>query len=317
MSVQVRHKFASAGAGTQLTATYDETTPLDANHGHVLLVRSQAGSSVVVNAPPTPAGFTPIFTPTIAQSGAFTVREDWFRARGNGTINSAVVTATASIVRHASLWAIDGVTKDDFENTATFVSATGSTNVTSRTITIPAASVSNVVNLVGLALSAGNGSTTGFSWVEDGATVAFAGSSSTSTFSTRHENVGSPSAQTYATNPWTTAGLAALSGASFGGSVPAPVIQFTEYDTVAVRDFRGSTSSSGAVTHSISPTTNTFEPEEGLFLIYQTNAVQYFTVTSTAPSATPVNTAITIPAYPSDASGLEILIKEGGALTPL
>lgn len=316
MSLIVRTKTGSAASGAAMTITYDETAALDATHGHVLILRSQAGSSVDP-VPTTPTGFVQARTPVIATSGGFTVRIDYFRARGNGTINSVSVAANTSVTRHGVLHAIDGITADDL-GIANAAEHTTNANVTTRTITIAASTKSNVVDLAAVATSGTNGSTSGFAWTGDPVTGnGFPGTGSTNTFASRYTHVGAPAARTFTTT-WTTAGLAVMSGIQVGGSTPAPTISRTDYDAVSIRDFRASTPTSGnTLTHTISPTTNVAEPNDGLFIIFQTEATQYFTVTSSDSGGGSVDTALTIPPHNAAISGLEILIKEGGALTPL
>lgn len=314
MSQIVRTKTGNATSGLALTLTYDEGTPLNAANGHVLILRSQCGSSLDP-APATPAGWTAVGTPVIATSGGFTVRLDYFRARGNDTINSVTVAATTSTARHGTLHAIDGITADAFEIAGSFVSSVSNATVTTRSVTVAAASVGSVVNLAALAHGSTAGGT-GFAWSDGSA--GFGGTSSSSQFSSRYENQASPAANTY-TVTWTTAGLAAMGALAFGGVSSGPTIVHADYDAVAVADFRASVSNAGGtLTHAISPTTNVTEPSEGLFIIAQTSSAQFFTVTTTdSAGGTPPTTALTIAASANGGTGLEILTMNGGVLDPL
>lgn len=314
MTTVVRTKALNGSSGASLTITYDEGTALDSSHGHVAIIRSQAGSSIDPT-PATPSGWTAIGTPVVATSGGFTVRLDFFRRLGDGTVNSITLAAATSVTRNGVLHGLDGITQAAFENATSFQSSTSNSSVATRSVTIPAAALSNTVNLVAVATSGVAGGT-GFAW-NDG-TAAFGGTSSSSSMSSRYENVAASAANTY-TATWTTAGLAVMGGLSFGGAAGGPTVARTDYDVVAVRDFRASASNAGGtMSHSISPTTNTYELSEGLFAIFLTNTTQSFTVTHTdSAGGTPPTTSFTVPAASSGGSGLEMLLKQGGVLTPL
>jgi hypothetical protein len=102
--IAVRNNQAATTSST-VTATYTESTPLDASHGHIAFVRrlsSDAPTSVS-------SGWSLVTSRTQG-----TVVGLWvYRARGNGTINGITVNGT-SVSTVIQIAAYAGVYDDDF-----------------------------------------------------------------------------------------------------------------------------------------------------------------------------------------------------------
>ncbi len=310
MSTVVRAKGGqTTNPGDVLTITYDQGTALDNTYGHVLVLRSRAGSSLDPT-PATPSGWT-LAGSAVAVNGVFTARADIFCRLGDSSVNSVTIAGSDSTLRSGALHAITGITGTPFWHNVTTDQTSG--NRTSIGVTVPTASLPNTVYIAAVSLS-GTAGGSGFAWTPSGLSSAFDGSSSSSSFADRFLAVAAPAAQAF-TATWTTSGIGVGIGAWFGGSAAAPTVSGSTTANQSVVDYRNSASNAGGtLSFDLQPSDNVTNLATGLFAIQQVESTQSLTLTisDSASGVSPVEVDIDVAAA-GDSEGLIIEQYDGSA----
>ena len=258
--------------------------------GAVLAVRSYPGSSGVDATPPTPSGWT-YAGGLVSTAGVYKVREDIFYQRGSGTVPSVTFSATTSVARSVVMFAIDGVSRDTFIETAVTTASNG--NTTTLTVSLSASAYSNALAIAALGIGGTFGGS-GATWNQGAAIVAGGAAGS---HAVQMLSVVSPTAESMVAS-WTTTGNAALLGLFIGGDSatnPTPVV--AQNNNATIVDMTGSIAgASGALSYAISPTTNTAQPLTGLFIITRVTTDQSFTITTSEAGGGSATSSIVVSA---------------------
>lgn len=237
-------------------------------------MRSYPGSSGVDATPPTPSGWT-YAGGLVSTAGSFKVREDIFYQRGSGATPSVTFSATTSVARSAIMFAVDGISRNAFVETV--VTAASNGNATTLTVNLSASAYTNALAIAALGVGGTFGGS-GTTWNQGTAVIA---GGAAGNHAVQMLSVATPAAESMVAS-WTTAGNSALLGLFIGGSSATnPTAVVAQNSNATVVDMTSSTAGAGgALSYSISPTTNTSQPTTGLFVISRTTTDQSFTITT-------------------------------------